>query len=752
MTTRHRNRIALAAALIAGSVAVAAMPADAGSPQRGKPGGVSLSVGDGTAFESDGVVSFPVTLSKPAPRDLRIKAVPLPGSARPSKDYRPGSVSTVIPRGATQGLLQVTIFDDDEIGPDLTFKLRISSAPRVRIADGKAVGTILEDPETMVNLLHINDHHSNLEPTSNSLDLGTSGPTGSGPFRVPFGGFPRVTAKIAELESQLDNVVKIHAGDAITGTLYYTLFEGEADAEMMNTVCFDMFALGNHEFDDGDATLVKFLDFLAADPACDTPTIAANVVPALGTPLAPVNQDDYIRPYVIKEFQGVPVGFIGIDIADKTKGSSQPDETTQFLDEVETTQYYVDLLASMGVHNVVAVTHYGYQNDLALAAAVTGIDAIVGGDSHTLLGNFGQYGLPSAGPYPTLTQNANGDLVCVVQAWQYSWVVGELGVTFQEGKATGCDGTPHLLLGDRFTRSVPRTPPATGSDTVEITGAERDAILAIIEATPELSVVTPDPDAAAALQLFTDQLAVLRDTVIGTSADLLCTRRVPNLPQGTGGCATLGYAAPSGARLDVNGGFIQQIVSDAFLSRSFEADLALQNGGGVRVTQDAGEVTIGDVFTILPFNNTLVNLTLSGAEVKQSVEDALNRYAANPGGNTGAFPYGSGVRWDINMLSGTNNRVSNLEVRDRGTGVWGPIDPAGTYVVVTNSFLAGGGDGAATFKVAADDGRIVDTFINYAQGLYDYIEQDLGGGPIVVPPPGSFSTQSYVPLPAPPPP
>ncbi len=739
-------RVALAATLLAGSVAAAALPADAGpQPQRGKPGGVSLSVDDGTAFESDGVISFPVALSGPAPRNLRIIAVPLPGSARPARDYRPGAVSTVIPRGATEGSLEVKIFDDDEIGDDLTFGLRIASAAGIKVSDGVAVGTILEDPELTVNLLHINDHHSNLDPANNSLDLGTNGPTGSGPFTVAFGGFPRVAAKIAELESQLDNVVKIHAGDAITGTLYYTLFGSEADAAMMNTACFDLFVLGNHEFDDGDANLANFLDFLNSDPDCDTATIAANVVPAPGSPLAPSSATDYIQPYAIEEFDGQQVAFIGIDVADKTKGSSQPDPDTQFLDEVDTTQFYVDLLASMGIHNVVVVTHYGYQNDLALAAAVTGIDAIVGGDSHNLLGDFQQYGLPSVGPYPTLVQNADGDLVCVVQAWQYSWVVGELAVTLQEGKATNCDGTPHLLLGDRFTRSVPNVPPP-GSSTVEITGDERNAVLGIIAATPVLSIVTPDPTAAAILQTFTDQLAELRDTVIGESEDLLCTRRVPDVPQGSGDCATLAYQAPSGAQLNVNGGFIQQIVSDAFLARSFEADLALQNGGGVRVTQDAGEVTIGDIYTILPFSNTLVNLTLSGDEVKQSVEDALNRYVANTGNNTGAFPYGSGIRWDIDMTAGMNNRVSNLEVRDRDTGLWGPLDLAATYVVVTNSFLAGGGDGAATFKAAADDGRIVDTFINYAQGLYDYIEQDLNGGPIEVPPPESFSTQSYVPL------
>jgi 5'-nucleotidase len=57
-------------------------------------------------------------------------------------------------------------------------------------------------------------------------------------------------------------VLKLHAGDAITGTLLYTLFRGEADAVLMNEVCFDAFALGNHEFDNGDAGLVEFLDYL----------------------------------------------------------------------------------------------------------------------------------------------------------------------------------------------------------------------------------------------------------------------------------------------------------------------------------------------------------------------------------------------------------------------------------------------------------------------------------------------------------
>jgi 5'-nucleotidase / UDP-sugar diphosphatase len=66
---------------------------------------------------------------------------------------------------------------------------------------------------------------------------------------------------------------------------------------------------------------------------------------------------------------------------------------------------------------------------------------------------------------------------------------------------------------------------------------------------------------------------------------------------------------------DVNGGFIQQIVTDAFLARAFRADLALQNGGGVRITIPEGPITIGTAYTLLPFSNTLVELELSGQEV-----------------------------------------------------------------------------------------------------------------------------------------
>ena len=706
--------------------------AHAAQPQRDKPSNPALSVDDAVAYEGDGVLSFPLKLDGPAPKALRVNAVPLPGTARPGRNYRPGAVSTVIPAGAAGGILKVQIYDNNTVGPDVKFNLRITSAIGATVAKGTAIGVIRDDDPLTVNLLHINDHHSNLQPVNNTFNLGTSG----GAFTVPFGGFPRVTAKIKELESRLDNVVKAHAGDAITGTLYYTLFRGEADADLMNTVCFDVFALGNHEFDDSDSTLVEFLDFLAADPNCKTTAISANVAPEIGTPLAPTSPNDYIQPYAVKEFQGQKVAFIGITVAGKTRNSSQPLPTTQFLNEVETTQRYVDELSEMGIDNIVLVTHYGYQNDLALARAVTGVDAIIGGDSHTLLGDFAEYGLPSAGAYPTMTTNAAGDPVCAVQAWQYSWVVGELAVTFQKGKAAACNGTPHLLLGDSFTRS-----------NVQIGESERSEILSMIAADPQLSVVVPDPAAQAILDSYAVQVDELSKQVIGEAGEVLCERRVPTVPRGSAPC-NANAISQSGAQLAVNGGFSQQIVSDAFLARAFRADLALQNGGGVRITVPQGPITIGTAYTLLPFSNTLVELELSGQEVLSSIEDGLDFYATNPGANTGAFPYGSHIRWDIDMTRPKGSRLSKVEVKDRATGVWAPIDldPSASYTVVTNSFLANGGDGYATFKAARDAGRVTDTFINYAQGFIDYVVQDLDGGTVLAPPASEFSTQSFVPL------
>ena len=118
-------------------------------------------------------------------------------------------------------------------------------------ANAKAVkkGAVQKSRPLEVNIIHINDHHSHLEEEKMDLVLDGKKTT------VHIGGFPRINQRINELMKTGKNNLVLHGGDALSGTLYYTLFKGKADAALMNAGKFDLFTLGNHEFDDGTKCL-----------------------------------------------------------------------------------------------------------------------------------------------------------------------------------------------------------------------------------------------------------------------------------------------------------------------------------------------------------------------------------------------------------------------------------------------------------------------------------------------------------------
>ena len=609
----------------------------------------------------------------------------------------------------------------------MMYKPVLKVLPLLILAGLSACSDSDDDPVTTeteaalsLRILHINDHHSHIEPESATLVLGGS------ETDVEIGGFPRVTAKIRELEAEGGNILKLHAGDAITGTLYYTLFEGEVDAAVMNDVCFDAFVVGNHEFDRGDEGLKQFLDFLS-DGSCNTPVLGANVVPEVGTPLAPSSNTDYIKPYTITEYDGEQVGIIGIEIAQKTQNSSNPLDSTVFLDEATTAQQYIEELEADGINKIILLTHNQYERDIAMAGVLSGVDIIVDGDSHTLLGEeFNNRGLSAAGPYPTMTTDADGKTVCIAQAWQYSNVVGELSVDFDEnGDVLSCDGTPHLLLADTFYRDD------ANGDSVALSGDELTSVMADIEATDELSVVTPAASTQAIADQYAGQVEVLKTTVIGTATEDLCFERIP----GQGRSEIAGCAELTNAR----GSDISNLVALAFKEQSLEADVAIQNGGGVRIDIPAGDITIGDAYTLLPFANTLYNLDMTGAEIKQVLEEALD-YAFAEDGSTGAYPYASGLRWDVDMTQASGSRISNLEVKLKSDTTYSAIDETATYTVVTNSFTAGGKDGYLTFGDIEEDKRL-DTYLDYAQSFVDYVERVGTISKLTV---EDYSTQSFI--------
>jgi 5'-nucleotidase len=554
-----------------------------------------------------------------------------------------------------------------------------------------------------LTILHINDHHSHLRADGRmSLNIGGEN------TRVRSGGFPAIVSTFNKLSAGKSNVLKLHAGDAITGDLYYTLFKGEADAALMNEVCFDAFALGNHEFDDGDAGLVNFLDFLNKG-GCQTPILAANVVPKAGlSPLTKNSATDYIQPFTVVNKGGMLIGIIGIDIANKTKNSSSPDETTIFLDETDTAQKYIDELTAEGVNHIVLLTHYQYQNDLKMAKNLRGVDAIIGGDSHTLLGEFNEFGLNSEGPYPTVVKNADGHTVCVAQAWQYSQIVGELNITFSDdGVVETCDGLPHMMLGDSFKRKN------ADGERVELEGMERQAVLDAIAADPKLHLVEGDKNAEALLAGFSSKVDELKAAKIGTVSEDLCLERIPG--QGKSKLCDVSQTSAYGSD-------ISNLVSHAFRDMARTSDIAIQNAGGVREDVPAGDFTIGDAYKLLPFSNTLVELKMSGEEIKNVLEDALD-YAMSPDGSTGAYPYAAGIRWDVDTSRDKGSRFSGVEFKGPKDTVWAELDMDRLYTVVTNNYISSGRDGYLTFGIISKEGRVTDTYLDYAQSFVDYVRK-----------------------------
>ncbi|MEK8018689.1 MAG: 5'-nucleotidase, partial [Candidatus Parabeggiatoa sp.] len=236
-------------------------------------------------------------------------------------------------------------------------------------------------------------------------------------------------------------------------------------------------------------------------------------------------------------------------------------------------------------------------------------------------------------------------------------------------------------------------------------------IEAIIANNPNIDIVKPDPVIAQQLVAYTEQVEERSQEVIGQAAENLLHIRIP-------GTHDSGVELPNGSQ-------IVPIIAEGYLlqlnSRNYGVDIVIQNAGGVSIDLSKGDITIETAYTLLPFSNTLYVLEMSGAEVKQVLEDALNNYL-DKGGSDGSFPYAAAIRYTIEVKRPTNQRVTQLDLRDE-KGEWSPIDPAKMYKVGAISFLASGKDGYTTFGKVLEEGRGIDTYFDYAESFVNYVKE-----------------------------
>ncbi|KAG5635560.1 hypothetical protein H0H81_010861 [Sphagnurus paluster] len=459
-----------------------------------------------------------------------------------------------------------------------------------------------------ISIFHVNDIHAHLD------EIRTSGTDCTDPAKGCFGGYARIKAAVDAKRPSSSNSLFLNIGDEFQGTLYYSFYGGEKIADTMNQLGFDAMTLGNHEFDNGEAFLGNFLKNLTI------PIICANI----DTKEETINAT--VKPY--KVFPEYKTAVIAVT-TETIPSISHPNEDTVFADPIATAQYWADYVyANEDVERIIAMTHIGYEVDIELAKKTRGIHMIVGGHSHTLLGDMEG----ALGKYPTIETNLDGDEVFIVTAWRYGVYLGYLDVEFSGRKVLSYTGGPILL--DNTTAQ--------------------------------------DANLQKQIKEWRGPFEEFANVVLGTTEVVLEQSTCQEAE------CTLGNVMCD-AMLDARAS--NPSVSGCMI-----------NAGGIRATIDAGNITRGEVLTAFPFGNTLTELTLSGADLWRVWEGVVSGVSQFDGKKVTSFAQVSrGVRVTYNPKNEVGKRLIDLEIAVGG-GEMKTVEVAKQYTLVTLDFLAGGGD------------------------------------------------------------
>jgi len=486
------------------------------------------------------------------------------------------------------------------------------------------VGVAFAGGDFSLTILHTNDIHAHLAAFD---PLGTFCDQEKAAAGKCLGGVARLTTAINRERAKGGQTLLLDAGDQFQGTLFFTKYKGEACAFFMNRLGYDAMTLGNHEFDDGPVTLANFIRSLKF------PMVTANIDVSRSPELRGL-----IAPYIVREIAGHKVGIIGAT-QPKAARLSSPGPDIGFPPFLPAMQAAVDDLHKQGVRIIIVLSHAGIGGDKKLAASVSGIDIIVGGHSHVLLGN----GYPEAvGPCPLVVEAPDGGKTLLVTAGYWGRYLGVLHATFDTaGRVASYEGNPV-----RLDASVPE-----------------------------------DPATLAELERYAKPLEVFRAKSLGQADG----------PFGAAMCRQEECAAGD-------------LLAEAMLAggRRYGAVAALVNGGNVRAGIAPGSVSLGDVLTAFPFPNTLTAFTLSGADLLATLEHGVSALGMHEG--SGRFLQVAGLRYVYDPAQPVGHRIVSVQIAD-AAGHLVPLDPKAEYRLVSNHFMARGGDG---FTVLVDRARDVE--------------------------------------------
>jgi 5'-nucleotidase / UDP-sugar diphosphatase len=353
-----------------------------------------------------------------------------------------------------------------------------------------------------------------------------------------------------------------------------------------------------------------------------------------------------ILPHTIIEKGGKKIGLFSLTPTDTAELSS-PGAGLTITDPLAAARAQVAALQAAGVFTIIALTHVGIDTDRQIARSVDGISVIIGGHSHTPMGPMSASGQP---PYPELIAAPNGKPVVVAHDWEWGKWLGHMRLAFD----------------------------ASGT-VIDIFGNPTEVAPAVVA----------DQGFVNRITTLAAPIAALRARVIGSAAELL-----------------------NGNRSDVRGKEtnLGNLLADAMLTKSLGggAVVAITNGGGIRASINAGNVTVGNVLEVLPFGNTLALTTVSGEQLLAALNNGVSQVETG----AGRFPQVAGLTFSYNPALPAAARVTGVTVGGK------PLDLTGSYRVVTNNFMLGGGDGYTS--LAAGSNKVDSGFI-LADVLEEYV-------------------------------
>ncbi|WOT03808.1 bifunctional metallophosphatase/5'-nucleotidase [Shewanella youngdeokensis] len=564
-----------------------------------------------------------------------------------------------------------------------------------------------------LTIAHINDTHSSFDPTD--FDFTAQIDSADFAVRTSAGGYPRVATALKAARAAADDADKpflaLHGGDAFQGSLYFNVLKGAGNATLLREMELDGMAIGNHEFDLGNEPLIEFANKV------NFPLLAANLDTSADSQMANVAN---IMPYMIKEFNGEQVGVFGLVLEDMDSISS-PGEDLVFNKEIETAQATVDALKELGVDKVVMVSHIGLDRDILIASNVNGVDVIVGGHSHTLLGDFTNLGNgngSAVASYAEMFTNPNGtSKTCIVQAGDVAQAVGQVDVSFENGQVTACEGNNTLLIDNDFQHKY------DGENRVALTEEDQASTEAFVNEQHNIALTEEDALLRSIIDIdYKPLIEAYEGLVIGQVFDA-------NDPvdSGTLDNVRIPGVARNGASLPVTGSEAGAQVATSMVWKlntlGYGVDLAITNTGGVRNNIVAGPdgLTAGYVLgSLLYFSNELAVVELKGADITQLLEDTIN-YSMST--STGSFPTFANIEFTYNGLATVGEQIESLNICPEGVaaGNCSAIEDDTVYKVATNAYIAGGKDGYDIFDTKKQSEVVLSGFIDN-ESMIEYVE------------------------------